>query len=187
MRRKDREMSREFGLAVIDRASFGTLCMTDTDGSPYAIPLSIAREGELLYFHSAKAGKKVELMEEAPAVRLVFVGEHQVPAVMSPEEAQEAASSPQTFSALTSKLFTTEFESAILRGKLRKAANDEEKIRGLRRICEKFTPQWMRFFDQAVAHSLQVTEVYVIEIEEVTAKRKKFDLQGEEMKWQRVE
>lgn len=35
MRRKDREMSREFGLKVIDRAPFGVLGLVDKEGKPY--------------------------------------------------------------------------------------------------------------------------------------------------------
>lgn len=50
MRRKDREMDREFGLKVIDKATYGVLAMVD-EGKPYCIPLSIVRDGNTLYFH----------------------------------------------------------------------------------------------------------------------------------------
>jgi len=53
MRRKDREMGRDFGYYVIDRARYGILSMIDGD-EPYGIPLSIVRHEENLYFHSAK-------------------------------------------------------------------------------------------------------------------------------------
>lgn len=50
MRRKDREMSREFGLEVIDRAAYGVLSVVDSDGAPYALPLSIVRDGRICIF-----------------------------------------------------------------------------------------------------------------------------------------
>ena len=54
MRRKDREMDRDFGLMVIDKARFATLAMVTEDGKPYAIPVSPARVGDVLYIHSAR-------------------------------------------------------------------------------------------------------------------------------------
>ena len=56
MRRKDREMNAEFGLEVIDRAEFGVLSLVDPQGEVYSVPLSIARDGSQLYFHSARSG-----------------------------------------------------------------------------------------------------------------------------------
>lgn len=184
MRRKDREMDQEFGLAVIDKASFGTLGLVGEDCA-YTIPLSIAREGEHLFFHSAKAGKKVDLLQQAEKVSVVFVGEHQVPQVMTKEEADKAISSPETFGELTRKIFTTEYESAMVVGSIVKLEDKEDKIHGLEVICQKFTPQWMTYFLQAIESGLERTDVYRITIEEITSKRKKFDAFGEEMKWMR--
>ena len=39
----------------------------------------------------------------------------------------------------------------------------------------------------AIKAGLKRTNVYKIEIEEVNAKRKKYDIYGEEMKWGRME
>lgn len=186
MRRKDREMGEEFALQVIDKARFGVMSLVD-DREAYGIPLSIARIGKKLYFHSAKAGKKVDLIPKNPKVHISFVGEHHVPTVFDKNAVEEMTSEPEKFAQLTSKIFTTEFESAMVLGFIQKLENDDEKIKGLRAICEKFTPQWMAYFDKAIASGLKVTDVYVIDIEELTAKRKKFDAFGEEMKWQRME
>lgn len=53
-------------------------------------------------------------------------------------------------------------------------------------ICEKYTPTKMDYFDLAIKAGLKRTNVYKIEIEEVKAKRKKYDINGEEMKWGRM-
>lgn len=45
MRKKSREMNAEWALAVMDRAPYMTVSMTDADGMPYAVPLSLARIG----------------------------------------------------------------------------------------------------------------------------------------------
>ena len=55
MRRKDREMNTEFAKQVIDRSRYGVLSIIETgSGTPYSIPLSIVRDDEVLYFHSAR-------------------------------------------------------------------------------------------------------------------------------------
>jgi hypothetical protein len=88
---------------------------------------------------------------------------------------------------LGSKVFTTEFASAIVTGKVAFEESEEGKLRGLRAICEKFVPGKMAYFEAAASDALSITSVYSIDIEEITAKRKKFDSMGEEMKFQRME
>lgn len=187
MRRKDREMSSEFGLEVIERAQYGVLSMVDDKGEPYSIPLSIARKGDFLYFHSAKEGKKVELFEREPKVRVVFVGNVEVPELYSNEELEDISEDKGAAAALASTVFTTEFESAVVSGTVRIVQEKEEKIEALRLICEKYTPSKLKYIDIAIDGGLHRTNIYKIKIEEVTAKRKKFDDKGEEMKWGRME
>ena len=186
MRRKDREMDRAFGLQVIDKAWHGVLSLVEGEGLAYGIPLSIAREGETLYFHSAKSGKKTELIKDGTLVHITFVGDCQAPSVMTDEEAAEAAKSPETFGLLTSKLFTTEYASAMVKGVIRSLSDDAEKIHALKAIARKFTPRWMQYFPQAIESGLAATAVYAVDIQEITAKRKKFDAAGQEMKNQRM-
>ena len=64
MRRKDREMDRVFAFNIIDKSEYGVLSMLDDEGEPYGLPLSLVRYGDLLYFHSAKLGKKVDALLE---------------------------------------------------------------------------------------------------------------------------
>lgn len=54
MRRKDREMNRDFALYVADKCEYATMAMTDEKGLPYCVPVTIVRKGEYIYFHSAK-------------------------------------------------------------------------------------------------------------------------------------
>ena len=58
MRRKDNEKDRDFAFEVIDKCSYATLSMSLPDGKPYAVPISVARSGNALYFHCAKEGAK---------------------------------------------------------------------------------------------------------------------------------
>ncbi len=116
MRRKDREMSSEFALEVVDKCEYAVLSMTDLQNEPYAVPLSIVRIGSCIYFHGAKAGKKSEILATNPQVCLVCVGN------VKPLEDK----------------FTTEYESAMVFGKISKVSDKEEKTEALRALCMRY-------------------------------------------------
>ncbi|NLW22560.1 MAG: pyridoxamine 5'-phosphate oxidase family protein [Tissierellia bacterium] len=186
MRRKDREMGVDFALEVIDKAQYGVLSMVDGEEA-YGIPLSIVRDGNSLYFHSAMDGRKVRIFERNPKVSIAFVGDVKVPELYSKEELEEIAKDESKIGLLISKVFTTEYESAVVKGRIALVEDEEERIKALRLICEKYTPSKMDYFHLAIKPGLNRTNIYRIEMEEIKAKRKKYDKDGEEMKWGRME
>lgn len=150
MRRKDRERDSAFGLAVIDHCDYGVVAIHTGEDSPYCLPLSLVRAEDTLYFHSAKVGKKIELLTKNPHVFITFVGEN------TSAEAD----------------FTTYFTSAMVEGTAFEVQDDMEKIQALRLICTRFTPQHMAHFESAIQRSLAVTAIWGIRIHQVTAKEK---------------
>ncbi|WFA09025.1 pyridoxamine 5'-phosphate oxidase family protein [Tissierella sp. Yu-01] len=187
MRRSDREMSREFGIQVVDKSRYGIISMIDKNNEPYGIPLSIVRDESTLYFHSATDGRKVKIFKESPNVSVVFVGEVNVPQIHTKEELDEILKDESKTGVLVSSVFTTEFESAVVKGKVKLVEDEQEKIKALKLICEKYTPTYMNYFDIAIKSGAIRTNVYRIDIETINAKRKKYDSKGEEMKWRRME
>ena len=151
MRRKDREISREEALEVLDRSSWGTLSTVDNNNEPYCIPLSLAREGEWLYFHCAPEGHKTAVLRDRPKACIAFVG-----STAFPEDH-----------------FTAVYESAIVFGTALEVNSDEEKIHGLRIISNRFTPGNMHAFDKEVSQMLARTSVWKIHIDEITGKQRK--------------
>lgn len=150
MRRKDREMPVEFGELVADKCEWAVLSMED-DGCPYCVPITIVREDHTIYFHTAKQGRKIRILRKNPKVCLACVGDTK----------------------RASHEFTTEYESAIIQGIAEEVTEDVEKIHALRLLCERHTPTNMDAFDGAIAGSLSRTGVWKIQIQELSAKRKK--------------
>ncbi len=185
MRRKDREMGREFALEVIDGSRYGIVSMVDEENKAYGIPLSIVRDENTLYFHSAKDGKKVNIFSKSPRVSIAFVGQVEVPENYIKEELDEMVKDPSKAKLLISNVFTTQFESTLIRGKVEMVEAENEKIKAMKLICHKYTPTKMDYFDMAIRVGLPRTNVYKLEIEEISSKRKKYDISGEEMKWGR--
>lgn len=182
MRRKDREMDIEFGKKIIDKSKYGILSMINMESEPHGLPLSIVRDGDILYFHSSMDGEKVEIFANNNNLSVTFVGNVKVPEIYTNEELDEIVKDESKYILLISKVFTTEFESAIVTGKLKKVEDLDEKIEAMRVICNKYTPSKMKYFDMAIKAGLKRTNVYKIEIKNITAKRKKYDSQGNEIK-----
>ncbi|MCQ2330638.1 MAG: pyridoxamine 5'-phosphate oxidase family protein [Paludibacteraceae bacterium] len=170
MRKESREMPADWAWEVLKKAPYVTVSMCDTDGTPYAVPLSLAAVGEVFYFHCALEGKKLDILARNPRVCLSAVSKCKP--TVGPKDGS----------------FTLEFNSAIAFGVAELVDTDEEKILGLRAISERFLPHHMDAFDAAIARSLGRTAVGRIRLTEPpTGKRKQYDSQGEELKYGRME
>lgn len=72
MRRSDKEIPLRSEIdAVIRQATVCRLAMADEEG-PYIVPLSFGYDGETLYFHSAREGKKLSILRNHPKVCFEF-------------------------------------------------------------------------------------------------------------------
>ena len=147
MRRKDKEVSRDLALEIIDRCNYGTLA---TIGEHvYAVPVSMARDGEVLYFHGAKEGHKATNLNQNPNCCVSFVGQTNIP----------------------KGEFDISYESAIVFGKAIEVIENGEKIHALKVISEKYTPNNMANFDKVVEGAISRVAVWKISIDTVTGKK----------------
>lgn len=171
MRKKSREMDSSFALEVLAKAPYVTVGMLTPEGLPYAVPLSLAmKDDKTFYFHGAQEGLKMECIQASPIVSLTAV------TMCKPTVGPKDDS------------FTLQYKSAMAYGKAEIVSDEQEKIEALRLICERYLPQHMKSFASSVERSLSRTAVVRITLTEPpTGKRKMYDKQGEEMKWQRQE
>lgn len=149
MRRTDHLKDAQWALEVFDKAPFITLAMIRPDGTPYAVPLNIVRkDSTTFYFHCAFEGEKIDCLKNNSIVSLSAVSR------CTPKYEEDKRN------------FTEYFNSAIALGKAEQVEDDEEKIEALRLICERFLPKYMDHFDQAIARSLNKTNVIRITLTE---------------------
>lgn len=165
MRRKDREMPKEFAEQVADTCDYAVLATVNADGTPYCIPISIARDNDVVYFHCAKEGQKIDNLKRQPEVCISCAGN-------------------VTF---MKTAFSLEFESAVIKGRAEEVLQDEEKIHALRLISQRYCPEFMHEFEHEIAKSLNYTAIWKVGIKEITGKRKKHDKDGIELKFGRME
>lgn len=156
MRRVDRQMSRAFGLTVVDQCAFATLCLTRPDGTPYGVAINPVRVGDAIYFHSAKEGEKVELLAQAGEICLVCVGRVEV---TEPDGSHIG------------------YESAVVFGPVAEVTDEGEKEEAMVALSLRYTPEKGERREY-IRKNFPALRVYRIQIATITAKRKKFDPQG---------
>ena len=171
MRKAIREMDAPFAFEVFDKAPYITVSFTRPDGSPYGVPLSLARKDEkTFYFHGALEGDKMDCIANNPKVALSAVT--RCTPTIGPKDGS----------------FTLQYKSAMAVGRAKKVTNRDEKIKALRAICLRFLPKHMDAFDDAISRSLERTAVVKITLTEPpTGKRKQYDKEGEEMTYGQME
>lgn len=164
-------MSADWALDVMRRAPYITVSFTRPDGTAYGLPLSLASTSpDTWYFHCALEGEKIDALVARPDVCLSAVTRCQP--TVGPKDGS----------------FTLQYESAVAFGRASLVTSEEEKIRALRAICERFLPGHMDAFAHSVERSLSRTAVVRVTLTAPpTGKRKRYDSAGEEMKWGRME
>jgi nitroimidazol reductase NimA-like FMN-containing flavoprotein (pyridoxamine 5'-phosphate oxidase superfamily) len=122
------------------------------DDRPYVVPVSFGYDGEAIYFHTAKEGKKLDYIQANNAVCFEF--ERGVALLPKGENPCQ---------------WTVSFQSVIGYGRIHELVAGNEKKDGLDHIVEHYSNRKREFSDAA----LRDTRVWRIEIEEITGKQSK--------------
>jgi len=151
MRRGDREIvDRDELHRILDEAMVMRLGMLDGE-RPYVVPLNFAREGDELWFHAAKAGRKLDCLRAAPAVCVEadrFLTLHTGPRACDD--------------------WSSHYESVIGFGTAEIVEDTATKRRGLRAIMRKYSGRddW-----ELAGASVKGTAVVRIRLDSLTGKR----------------
>ncbi|MDI6711887.1 MAG: pyridoxamine 5'-phosphate oxidase family protein [Anaerosomatales bacterium] len=154
MRREDHRMPGEEADALLRRAQVLRLAMADEDG-PYVVPLNFGYDGERIYVHGAREGRRLDAIARDP--RVCF-------------EVDEGEVVP---GALPCR-YTARFSSVVGYGRARVLETVEDKLRGLEVLMRHYGGP-VEGFDEAV---LEKTSVVEIEIESMDAKRHEVRVEG---------
>ncbi|MFC2023504.1 pyridoxamine 5'-phosphate oxidase family protein [Chloroflexota bacterium] len=150
MRRKDREIKdRELVSQIIRNCQVCRLGLAKDD-APYIVPVSFGYDGNAVYFHTAREGKKIDYIMANNAVCFEF--EHGVQLV--PDERYPCK-------------WTFSFQSVIGNGRIHELVTLGEKIEGLNQILKQYSGQeWALGGMQ-----LDTIRVWKITIQTITGKQ----------------
>ena len=147
MRRAKQLMSDQDTEAVLERCTNGVLaCIGDGD-YPYAIPVSYVYSNGRIYFHSAKAGHKVDAIRANPKVSFAVVDEDTI----------------------VSSEYTTYFRSVIAFGQAR-LTEGEERLEGFQALVEKYSGDQRQEDKEAEIAKCEYSYIIAIDIEHMTGK-----------------
>jgi nitroimidazol reductase NimA-like FMN-containing flavoprotein (pyridoxamine 5'-phosphate oxidase superfamily) len=147
MRRGKQLLSMEDTAAVMGRCTNGVLACLGDEGYPYAVPLSYVYFNGKIYFHSAKAGHKIDAVAKNPKVSFSVIDEDKV----------------------VSKEYTTYFRSVIAFGKARIAEGDE-RLEAFEALVEKYSgDQTEEAKHKKIAECTQA-HIIAIDVEHMTGK-----------------
>ena len=118
MRRKKQQLSTKECVEILRKRTSGVLAVFGEDGYPYAVPISYVYEDGKIYFHSAKAGHKIDAIQQNSKVSFCIIDQDQV----MPEK------------------YTSYFRSVIVFGKVRILEDDQEKYKSIEQLAVKYAP-----------------------------------------------
>lgn len=118
MRRFKQELPYDECLHILQKNHSGTLALCDKESYPYALPLSYVYDENCIYFHSAKEGHKIDILQKNPKVSFCIIDQD----VIQPLE------------------YTTYFKSAIVFGNIEILEDNESKIEPLKKLGSKYAP-----------------------------------------------
>jgi uncharacterized protein len=150
IRRTDRAISESEAKGILEKGEFGILSTASLDGQPYGVPINYCYTGNVIYFHCAIEGHKLENLKKNNRVSFCVVGKTEV----LPEK------------------FATRYESAIVFGKAYELA-DDEKFNGLMEIVKKYSPGFLEEGLQYTQNAIHKARAYKIVIESITGKSRK--------------
>ena len=147
MRRSKQLLSMEDTVAVMQRCTNGVLgCMGDED-YPYAVPISFVYFNDKIYFHSAKAGHKIDAIMKNPKVSFTVIDEDTI----------------------VSEKYTTYFRSIIAFGKARIVEGDE-RLEAFKALVEKYAGDQPEDAKHKEINECMQTYIISIDIEHMTGK-----------------
>lgn len=118
MRRKKQQLSEAQCIEILNKGTSGVLCLNEDHDYPYAVPLSYVIDYPHMYFHSAKQGHKIDILQQNNQVSFCVIDQDEI--------------HPQTY--------TTYFRSVIVFGTIRIINDPLEKRTAIEKLAKRYAP-----------------------------------------------
>ena len=148
MRRKRQQLSEEESIAILQKATAGTLALLGDNGYPYAVPISYVYADGRLYFHSALSGHKVDAIRKCDKASFCVIEQDEV----HPEK------------------YTTFFRSVIAFGRIHIVEDETEKHETARMLGNRYNPNQEEALQKELESGLSRMLMIRFDIEHLTGK-----------------
>ena len=148
MRRKRQQLLEEESVAILKKATAGTLALLGDNDYPYAVPLSYVYQEGRVYFHSALAGHKVDAIRKCDKASFCVIEQDDV----QPEK------------------YTTFFRSVIAFGRIHIIEDEHEKLETARMLGNRYNPNHDEALQKEIEGGLSRMLMIRFDIEHLTGK-----------------
>lgn len=148
MRRKRQQLSEEESIAILQKATAGTLALLGDNDYPYAVPISYVYADGRLYFHSALSGHKVDAIRKCDKASFCVIEQDEV----HPEK------------------YTTFFRSVIAFGRIHIIEDETEKLETARMLMNRYIPNQEEALQKELENGLSQMLMIRFDIEHLTGK-----------------
>jgi nitroimidazol reductase NimA-like FMN-containing flavoprotein (pyridoxamine 5'-phosphate oxidase superfamily) len=150
LRRKDRAITDDEAIAILNKAEYGVLSTISPDGKPYGVPLSYCIIDNCIYFHCAIEGRKIDNIEKNNSVSFCAVGNTEI---------------------LPDK-FGTKYESVIASGEVVEIFDDNKQI-ALEGLLKKYSSNYFSKGLEYIETLKTKTRVFKISITRLSGKARR--------------
>lgn len=148
MRRKEKAMTQEETLEVLENAEYGVLSTISKDNTPYGTPMNFVYLDGAIYFHCALEGHRLENIAGNSNVCLSVVDSVK----------------------LMPAKFNTQYRSAAVFGTIQVVQDTEEKRKGITAIMEKLSSDYHDAGMEYINSAFDKICVLKLEISHMTGK-----------------
>ena len=148
MRRKRQQLAEVESIAILQKATSGTLALRGDDDYPYAVPISYVYYEGKLYFHSAMEGHKVDAIRKCDKASFCVIEQDSV----QPEK------------------YTTFFRSVIAFGRIHIIEDAQEKLETARMLGNRYNPNQDEALQKELESGLSRMLAIRFDIEHLTGK-----------------
>ncbi len=110
-------------LEVINSCQTCHISMVDQDGNPYVLPFNFGSSDGFIWFHSAKTGRKFDILTENPKVCVAFSNNYE----LGHRHDHVACS------------YFMKFKSVLVEGKIEIVDDYDDKVKGMNIIMKHYT------------------------------------------------
>ena len=148
MRRKRQQLSNKESIAILEKATAGTLALLGDEGYPYAVPISYVYADGKLYFHSALSGHKVDAIRKYEKASFCVIEQDDV----------------------QPKKYTTYYRSVIAFGRIHIVDDEQEKLETARLLGNRYNPNDDESLQKEIESGLSRMLMLRFDIEHLTGK-----------------
>ena len=173
MRRKCQQLAEEESIAILQKATAGTLALLGDNDYPYAVPISYVYADGRLYFHSALSGHKVDAIRKCDKVA---VQREQNQACLSYAEREQARPGAKASFCVIEQdevhpeKYTTFFRSVIAFGRIHIIEDEQEKLKMARMLGNRYNPNDDESLQKEIESGLSRMLMIRFDIEHLTGK-----------------